>query len=649
MGKGYMGKVLFVDLSKGELKEETIPDEVYQKYIGGMGLAAYLLYNKIPANADPLGPDNIIGFLPGLLTGTGSFFTGRWMVAAKSPLTGSWGDANCGGSLSPAIKRCGYDGIFFSGISKKPVYLYIDHHTKELRDASEYWGKDAVEAEEMLIAASGSKKTRVACIGEAGEKLSLISGVSTDKGRMAGRSGIGAVMGSKKLKAIVLNGKKRIQVHDKAEMKHLSKLANKFVKFQVPLPNLMPGMAGILMRALPNAMAQDGMLYKMMLRKWGTVSMNQLSPEMGDSPIKNWMGSSKDWGFSKSYSTHPGKILKREKVKYHCYSCPLGCGGICSMKGKYKETHKPEYETVLALGGLCMNKDADSIFYLNEILNRAGMDTISAGAAAAFAIECYENGILTKKDTDGLELKWGNSKAITQLIEKMIKREGIGDLLADGVKKAAEKIGKGAEQYAIHAGGQELPMHDARNDPGFALHYTAEPTPGRHTLGAGLYYEMFQLWKVAKKLPKVLPLYMKGAKYKTDNEKAVMGATNSKFMSVVNSAGGCKFGMFIGAKRVRLFDWLNAATGWNKTPEEYLAMGENIQTIKQSFNVKHGIEPKNITVSDRVLGKPFQTEGANKGRTVDLEPVRSAYWSEFGWNPETGKPTPERMAEFTNP
>ena len=647
MGKAYMGKVLFVDLSTGELTEETIPDEVYQKYIGGMGLAAYLLYNRIPADADPLGPDNILGFLPGLLTGTGSLFTGRWMVTAKSPLTGSWGDANCGGSLAPAIKRCGYDGIFFKGVSEKPVYLYIDHHTKELRDASGCWGKDAVETEEMLIKASGSSRTRVACIGEAGEKLSLISGVSTDKGRMAGRSGIGAVMGSKKLKAVVLNGKKRIQVHDASEMKRLSKLANKFVQFQLPFPNFVPWVAGVLMRTMPSVIAQDGILYKIMLRKWGTVSMNQMSPEMGDAPIKNWAGSSRDWGFLRSYSTHPGKIVKQEKMKYHCYSCPLGCGGVCSMKGgKYQETHKPEYETVLALGGLCMNKDSDSIFYLNELLNRAGMDTISAGAVAAFAIECYENGILTKEDTDGLELKWGNTDAIITLIEKIVKREGIGGLLADGVKVAAEKIGKGADAYAIHVGGQELAMHDSRNDPGFALHYAVEPTPGRHTLGAGLYYEMFQLWKVVKKIPRVFPLYMKKEKYKTDRAKAVMGAANSKFMSVVNSAGGCMFGMFIGAKRVRLFDWLNAATGWHKTPEEYLEIGANIQTIKQAFNIKQGLDPKAVRVPDRVLGNPAQKEGANKGRTVDLEPLRQAYWSEFDWDAKTGRPSEERVAEF---
>jgi len=646
MNKGYMGKVLFVDLSKGKLWEEVIPDEIYENYIGGMGLASYILFNKIPAGTDPLGPDNIIAFLPGLLTGTGSFFTGRWMVAAKSPLTGSWGDANCGGNFSPAIKRCGYDGIFFSGISKRPVYLYIDHHVKELRDATEIWGKDAVETEEILIENSGSTKTRVACIGQAGENLSLISGISTDKGRMAARSGLGAVMGSKKLKAIVLSGKKRIKVHNKGEIKRLSKITNKYVQFQLPMPNMMLWVSGILMRFFPLVMAQDGILFKMLLRKWGTVSMNQLSPEMGDSPIKNWRGTSRDWGITKSHSTNPNKIIERETVKYHCYSCPLGCGGICSLKGKYKSTHKPEYETVLSLGGLCMNKDADSIFYMNELLNRAGMDTISAGTVVAFAIECYENGILKKEDLDGLDLSWGNSTAIIELIEKMIKREGIGDLLADGVKIAANKIGRGSEKYAIHAGGQELPMHDSKNDPGFALHYSVEPTPGRHTLGSLMYYEMFQLWKVVKYLPKALPVYMKGSKYKADKEKAVIGAANSKFMCVVNSAGCCKFGMFLGAKRIRLFDWLNAATGWDKSPEEYIAIGENIQTIKQSFNVKQGIEPRDIVLPMRAAGKPAQTKGANKGISVDIEPLIKEYWNEFGWDIETGKPSPERIAEF---
>ena len=646
MGKGYMGKILTVDLTAGDIKEEIIPDDVYEKYLSGMGLAAYILYNRMPAGADPLGPDNILGFVSGLLTGTGSLFAGRWMVVGKSPLTGGWGDANCGGNFSPAIKRCGYDGIFFKGISSKPVYLYIENGKAQLRDASHVWGQDTVEAEKMLLkdAPAGA---RVALIGPSGEKLSLISGISNDGGRMAARSGLGAVMGSKRLKALVLVGAKRIPVHNREWIKKLSQKCNKWVQFQPPFVSgaMMPYI-GAFMRVMPTVLAQDGILYKIFLRKWGTVSMNQMSIEMGDSPIKNWKGNNEDFGPKKSVTTRPDVFTDCETIKYHCYSCPLGCGGICSMTGKYSETHKPEYETVLALGGLCMNEDVDSIFHLNETLNRAGMDTISAGATVAFAIECYEEGILTKKDTDGLELSWGNSDAIIALIDKMVSREGIGDVLADGSKIAARKLEKGSERFTVHVGGQELAMHDGRNDPGFALHYSVEPTPGRHTIGSGLYYEMFQLWKKVEGLPKVGPLYFKGSKYVVDEEKAVRGAACSKFMNVLNGAGLCMFGSFLGVKKIPIFDWLTAATGWNKTPEEYMEIGERIQTLRQAFNVKHGIEPKDFKISDRAVGRPPLSGGANKGRTVDIEEMMGNYWGQFGWDTRTGKPGLECMARL---
>ena len=646
MSKGYMGKVLWVDLSKGEIREEVIPDEIYEYYLSGMGLAAHLLYNRIPAGADPLGPDNILGFVSGLLTGTGSLFSGRWMVAGKSPLTGGWGDANCGGNLSPAIKRCGYDGIFFTGISEKPVYLHVRHNGAELCDASHLWGKDAVETEEALIKEKGDK-AKVACIGPAGEKLSLISGICNDRGRLAARSGLGAVMGSKKLKAVVLDGKRRIDVHNRDEIKRLSRQCNRWVQWQPPfLPGPQAAYMGVVMRLLPTQMAMDGMIEKILLRKWGTSSLNQATVEMGDYPIKNWKGYNVDFNPKRSLPTNPDAIKKVERVKYHCYACPLGCGGICTLPGKYAEIHKPEYESTLALGGLCLNSDMDSIFYMNEVLNRAGMDTISAGGTVAFAIECYENGLLTKADTDGLELTWGNSKAIIALVEKMVRREGIGDLLADGSKVAARKIGKGASDYAIQAGGQELPMHDGRNDPGFNVHYSAEPAPGRHTIGSQLYYEMFQLWKQVKDLPRPKFLYFKGRKYVANEEKAVTAAACSKFMNVANGSGLCLFGLFIGAKRIRIFDWLNAATGWYKTPEDYMEIGERIQTLKQLFNIRHGIDPWSFKVGDRVVGRPPLAEGANRGRTMDMEKMMSDYWHQFGWDAATGKPTEARVARL---
>jgi aldehyde:ferredoxin oxidoreductase len=641
---GYMGKIMMVDLTRGKIQMENISHAVYESFLSGMGLAAHLLFHRIPQGADPLGPDNILGFVSGLLTGTGSLFTGRWMVVGKSPLTKGWGEANCGGNFSPAIKRCGVDGIFFSGISPKPVYLYVDDATAELRDAKDVWGRDTVETENHLIEKTNNKNACMACIGLSGENLSLISGISTDKGRMAARSGLGAVMGSKNLKALVLARTCRIPVHNRDEIKRLSQICNKWVQFQPPfVPGFLTAPIGALLRIMPFVFTQDGLLYKILLRKWGTISMNQMSVEMGDAPIKNWKGTSRDWGFFKSLSSNPDVFTKKETEKFHCYSCPLGCGGICKIQGKFSKTHKPEYETVLSFGGFIMNKDMDTIFYINELLNRAGMDSISAGHTVAFAMECFEQKIITTQDTQGMELKWGDPKAIEFLIEKMISREGIGDILADGVKMAAERIGNKAKDIALHAGGQEPAMHDSRNDPGFALHYSVDPAPGRHTNGSGLYYEMYQLWKMVKGIPKMGPGYLKSSKYKNSARHAFMGKANSQFLNVMNGAGVCQFGGFLGARRIRIFDWLNAATGWHLTPGQYMEIGTNIQTLKQAFNVHHGIQPKENRVNNRLLGLPPQTKGANKGCSVDVDTMMKDYWELFGWDRETGIPSQDAI------
>ena len=394
----FMGKVLWVDLDQGTLTEEAIPDDIYRRFLSGVGLAAYLLYREIPAGADPLGPENVLGLVSGLLNGTNSLFTGRWMAVAKSPLTGAWGEANCGGTLAPAIKRCGYDGIFFKGSSARPVYLAIVDNSPKLLDASNLWGQDAVDTEnELRKIYPGSA---VACIGAAGEKRSLISGICNDGGRMAARSGLGAVMGAKQLKAVVLRGNQKILVQDKAEMQNLSQKALKWIRFKIPMP---PGRItkyiGTLMRALPFQWAQDGMLYKSLLQKWGTISMNQISIEMGDAPIQNWQGSNQSFPFKKSDSTSPDQITRFEKKKYHCRSCALGCGGIVSNE-VVPEGHKPEYETVLAWGGLLMQGSLEHIFLINEKLNRAGMDSISAGGTVAFAIECAQHGVFTARRTE---------------------------------------------------------------------------------------------------------------------------------------------------------------------------------------------------------------------------------------------------------
>ena len=363
---------------------------------------------------------------------------------------------------------------------------------------------------------------------------------------------------------------------------------------------------------------------------------------MGDSPVQNWRGSSKTFPFRRSDSSNPDHIIRREERKYHCRSCALGCGGIVTMPDG-GESHKPEYETVLSWGGLLMNENLESIFRINDRLNRAGMDSISAGATVAFAIECAENGLLTKAQLEGIDLQWGNAEAAEALLEKMIAREGIGDLLADGSLAAAQRIGCGAEAFAVQAGGQELAMHDGRNDPGFSLHAAVEPMPGRHTNGSGLYYEMFQLWRKLPHLPKIPRLYHKDEKYRATAAQAAASVACSRFSQVMNGAGLCLFGAFIGVHRLPVFEWINAAAGWDLRPEQIMETGARIQALKQMFNAREGITLRH-TVNRRALGLPPMQHGANQGRSLDMDAMVRAYWLASGYDPDSGIPTEQTLA-----
>ena len=653
---GYMGKVLFVDLSSSSFEERAISNQVYEEYLTGVGLGAYILNQEIPAGADPLGPANVLGFMSGLLTGTGSLLTGRWMVVCKSPLTGGWGDANCGGNLSPAIKQCGYDGVFFKGVATKPVYLVIDEEGgPRLEDAADLWGLDAVETENRLSEKhSGRKISAVAVIGPAGEKLSLIAGICNDRGRIAARSGVGAVMGSKKLKAIVLSGSHKIGCVDRETVRTLSKKYAAKVK-KVSLPRIFKGSllpyAGMVMGKLKKVTALDGMMILVpTLKKWGTPMSNSLGVTSGDLPIKNWGGSVLDFGRSRYRHLNPDLIIKREVKKYNCYSCVVGCGGICRIDdiagGEFKETHKPEYETCAAFGGLLLNSDRESIFYINELLNRAGMDSISAGNTVAFALECFENGLLSKEDTGGLELKWGNAEAIIGLVKKMIAREGVvGELLADGVKAAAGKLGEKSAPYAMHAGGQEPGMHDPRFDPLLGLHFSADPTPGRHTIGCGQYYQMMHLWEEVSWAPPVTG-HNKSEEYSASDREALKGVAGACYKQVVDGAGGCLFAAMSGVQHWPLFKWLNAATGWDKSPDQYMKIGKRIQTLRQQFNIREGVEPASFRMPDRLAGQPPLKEGPLKGISVPIDEMMRLYWKQFGWSEADGRPLAATLEEL---
>ena len=642
-----MGKVLRVDLSTGTVTKESIPDEVYDAVLAGKGLAAWYLYQNIPADADPLGPDNILAFASGALTGTGAFLTGRWTVACKSPLTGGWGDANCGGVFSPAIKQCGYDAIFFSGISDKPVYFYCDGVSAELRDATQYWGLDAVECEEKMhrdLDSASRKRPCIALIGPSGEKKSLISGICNEGGRIAARSGVGAVMGSKLLKAVVLAGNRPIPCADKEKVQELSKeLGRKLLKVGLPGGlGAFIGMGGRMLGTMPSV-PLDGSLTTYIFREWGTPSNTPMAITSGDGPIKNWSGGPKDAkGMPAVYN--PDKFNKIEDVKYHCYSCPLGCGGKLNLKSisyrDYDETHKPEYETIEAFGPLLQNGNYDSVLYVNEKLNRAGLDSISAGNTVAWAIECYEKGILTKKDTDGLELRWGNTEAILRLVDRMISREGFGNDLADGVKRAAEKYG--GKEYAMHVGGQEPGMHDTRNDPQLAVHMVAEPAPGKHTIGMAIQYGAMSLCDICSWAPPA-KLHKKVEDLVPNENIALISKANACYSMLVDGAGGCYYGEMMGVHMWKLVDYLNAAAGWNFDGDHYMEIGERIQTIRQLFNIKHGIQPSSVRLPERMEGNPPLDNGPLKGVKLRNREQVSLHWKAFGWDDKTGEPLPETI------
>jgi len=590
MAGGYMGKILFVDLSKGELKDEALDEKLCREFIGGYGIGAKIIYDRQKAGVDPLSPENILGFMTGPLTGTATPFGSRYaVVAGRAPLTGGWGDANSGGDFGPHLKFAGYDGIFFTGASEKPVYLLIKDGKTELRDASHLWGKDTYETESTLQGELG-KDAQISCIGPSGEKLALISCIINVREAAAGRSGLGAVMGSKKLKAVAVIGTAQVPVANEEKVNTLRR-------------EFLDGLKGPMVD---------------MFRKYGTSAMTPQSAHSGDTPVKNWGGVGVVDFPDPSGLSGDAAIANLERHK-GCWHCPLACKGYLKEgTGEYKYpvgVSRPEYETQASFGTMCLNNNTESIAMVNHICNSYGLDTISGGTVIAFAIECYENGIITREDTEGIELTWGNHKAIVAMTEKMAKREGFGDILADGVKVAAEKIGKGAEEFAVHIGGQELGMHDPklrspfRPDAPAAARYQMDATPGRHTQGFG-------------------PSGFQG--------------------HFVNATGLCSFSAFVGGADAAKYmaEFMSAVTGWNRSMDELLKAGERIANMRHVINLREGINPLEWKVSPRIIGTPPQEAGPLAGMTADIEAQN--YWNlgALDWDRVTTKPSKKKLLEL---
>jgi aldehyde:ferredoxin oxidoreductase len=610
MANGYMGKLLNVDLTNGRMRAEPLDETLCRQYIGGYGLAARLLYDRIPQGADPLGPQNVLGLLTGPLTGTAAIIGSRFVAVAKSPKTFGWGDANCGGHFGPHLKFAGFDGVFFNGVAPKPVYLFIDEGRAELRDAGDLWGLGVTAIEDHLRQRHG-KGIQICAIGPAGEKLALTACIMNDKERAAGRSGLGAVMGSKKLKCVVVKGQMRVPVHDEPKMKELRKhyLKQATGAFDV-------------------------------FNRYGTAGITHDAILSGDGPVKNWGGAgTTDFPSERGRRISDDAVIGLEDYQaYGCWHCPVACGGKVSQKGgrfplalNNGVGHKPEYETLAMFGSNLLNDDLPSIVKVNEICNNLGVDTISVGATIAYAIECYENGLISRQQTDGLELKWGNAAAIVALTEKIGKREGFGDLLADGVWAAWKKLGRIGTEYAVHIQGEEIPAHDPKFTPGLASTYWLTATPGRHTQGGELV--------AGPGLP--VPA---ADKYVYSGQAAGHQMLVAA-VEVVNAAGLCLFGYLIYPFQAVL-DQLAAATGEAWDLARVMATGTRIYTMRHAFNLREGLNPLDRNMPGRIVGEPPLKEGNVREITVDYRKLAREFLERLGWDPHTTVPSEKSLNEL---
>ena len=608
---GTTGRILIVDLTSGTTRFERPDDEVYLTYLGGYGLGSYLLYRSQAAVADPLGPDNTLGFFCGMLTGTGGITSNRYVVVAKSPKTGGWGDANSGGSFGPAMKAAGLDGIVIAGQSPTPVHLVYRDGKAEILPADEWWGLDTAEIDERVAEAYGPN-ARAACIGPAGERMSLLSCVINEKYRAAGRSGLGAVMGSKRLKAVVVVGpaKLEIPIADAEGYKRAMAEHREFLKTQ-PRYTIM--------------------------RQYGTCGSMAGLVAKGDTPIRNWSGvGERDFPTAKQISDDA--VIALETKKYACWRCPMACGGLTEVsEGPFAASgHKPEYETLGAFGSMCLNGDLASIHLCNDLCNRFGMDTISTGATVAFAIECFDNGLITPDDIGGIELRWGNAEAIVEITKVIGKREGFGAVLADGTKKAAERIGKGAEQYAMQVGGEEFPMHDPRLVPGAATSYKMDATPGRHT--------QISTWilELGTGPPDLVEQPQPQHHYPG---KGKAHARINNYFHAAQSAGMCMFAL-LSLKPSALTDSLTCVTGREFMLDDVLTRGARIAALRTAFNHREGVRNIDFQLPDRVIGRPPLDAGPTAGRTVDVDVQVADYLEAMGWDIETGAPTKETLTQL---
>lgn len=591
---GYMGKILRVDLTVGTVWDESLNEAYAREYVGGSGLAARYAYDMVTAETDPLGPENPLIFMTGPMVGTAMPSAGRYSVCALSPATGLWGEANSGGFFGPELRFAGYDGVIITGKSDCPVWLSIVEGEAILFEATDLWGLDSYATQKCVRSLMGESRARVACISQAGENQAMMAAVMNDHGRAAGRTGMGAVMGAKNLKAIGVRGKAKVPVADAKTLNGLSK-------------------------AIVGGLEDD--MAAVSIQMAGTAGYVDMALMYGDMPIRYYQQDAWDEGSNLSGILMLDDFQNRTLA---CYRCPIACGretrapsyGVDKVDG-------PEYETLGALGSLVMVADQEAVIYAGHLCNVYGLDTISAGATIALACELFERGILTAADTGGLDIRYGDAAMVHRLLGMMANHEGFGALLAGGSYALAERYG--VPELAVTVNKLEVPMHDPRAFSGMAAVYALSPRGACHMQG--------DMYSVDTGQGPAYELDIEpGERFDSSEEKGRVAARQQAWRSLYNAFTLCQF-QNPGVERI--LEALNAITGWDLVMDDLLPLGKRILTLKRRLNLRRGLTRADEQMPE-LLRQPL--DGGTEGNVPDLDALLTGAYAEYGWDLETGAP-----------
>lgn len=609
---GYIGKVLRINVTDQSIKEEPLPAEVAKDFIGGAGFGIKYLFDEVKKGTDPLGPENKLIFAPGPLSGTNVPCASRMAVTSKSPLTGAVGMALSGGYFPVELKFAGYDALIIEGRSEKPVYLWIKDGEVKFRPAKKVWGMKTTDTQQIIKNELNDQNVRIACIGPAGENMIRIASIINEM-RAVGRKGLGAVMGSKNLKAIAVRGSGKVAVADKEKLK-------------------------VARGAFTKGMKESPVLYPH-FSKVGTPMVVDATCATGIFPTKNFSVTGE---YAPADKIGEEVQMTRNVGSEHCYGCPVGCSQLKVAKtGPYAGilSEGPEFETMYSYGGVTGVENIDAIIAADRLADELGLDTISSGVAVAFAMELYEKGILGKGDTGGLELNFGNDEAMLTLIRLMAFREGLGDLLADGVKVAAEKIGKGAERYAMHVKGLELPGYDVRGAKAHGLNYATSFTGADHCRGYA-FQEVFGI-----------PIPYEVDRFAVEGKGKLTKWNQDIRTATTDCPTMCGFLMDMAVASFaaeNTADLVGAVTGLEFTPDDVMQVGERVNNLARAFNVREGFSREEDTLPERIMTEPLKG-GAAKGHYIsreDLNQMLDEYYEARGWEVETGAPTKDKLKEL---